>query len=459
MDARWFFVHVCRVLLWIFFREIEVTGRERVPRNAAVLYVVNHPNALIDPLFLLCLADRRVSFLAKEPLFRMFFVRWFVRAFESLPVYRSQDGGDPEKNRRTLQDARRLLERGNAIALFPEGTSHSEPSLKPLRTGAARLALSTRAICGKPVFVVPTSIYYEEKQTFRSRAALNFGAPLRVPVVPLNEDHEPDSAAARGFTEEIHSALISILPTAETLEGLALGETAERIITVAAIDAAPHCPTAVRLLGTNPSDGDGVTLATRIERRTRLLDTYQALIHTKSLEVHELIERISLLRAEFETSGLPVDSISVETGQRMNSLRLLLALTALSPLAALGLAAFSPAYYAVRWIAIQYSREETDIKATVKVLAGALLFPLSWLLIVGVVFYRHGALGAILAGCLLVVSAVATLKGRDLWGALAYRRGKNVRGARLPIDWQEVRVRRARVAEDIARLITAIDEK
>ncbi len=180
---RGFSVFICRVLLRIFFRRIELVGLENVPEQGLVLFALNHPSGLIDPLFVLCLTGRQVSFLAKEPLFRMPIVGSFVRAFESLPVYRSQDGASPAKNRQMLESARNLLIRGNALALFPEGTSHSEPLLKPLRTGAARLALSTRAVSGQPVFVIPGGLYYEQKQTFRSRALLTFGEPILVPCV------------------------------------------------------------------------------------------------------------------------------------------------------------------------------------------------------------------------------------------------------------------------------------
>ena len=47
-----------RVMLRIFFRRIEITGAERVPSEGPVIFVLNHPNGLIDPAFLLCLAPR-----------------------------------------------------------------------------------------------------------------------------------------------------------------------------------------------------------------------------------------------------------------------------------------------------------------------------------------------------------------------------------------------------------------
>src|SRR5256885_35362 len=138
---------VLRFALRVFFRRVEVVGRERVPRRGACLFVLNHPNGLVDPAFLLCFAPRPVSFLAKSPLFRMPVVGFLVRALDSIPVYRKQDeGADTSRNRETFERAAELLRRGGTIAICPEGASHSEPYLLPLKTGAARIALGAASV-------------------------------------------------------------------------------------------------------------------------------------------------------------------------------------------------------------------------------------------------------------------------------------------------------------------------
>ena len=134
------------VVLRIFFRRVEVTGTERVPRTGPVIFVLNHPNGLIDPAFMLCLAPRRVSFLAKAPLFRMPVIGAICRAVEAIPVHRRQDeGSDPSRNAETFETARAVLVRGGTIAIFPEGASHSDPKIRPLKTGTARIALGAAA--------------------------------------------------------------------------------------------------------------------------------------------------------------------------------------------------------------------------------------------------------------------------------------------------------------------------
>src|SRR3954462_13375219 len=113
-------VALLRLALRIYFKKIEVVGLEHVPADQPVIFVLNHPNALVDPVFILCHAPRRVSFLAKEPLFRMPVIGSLVRALDAIPVYRRQDeGADTSRNRETFDRARALLKRGGTIAICP----------------------------------------------------------------------------------------------------------------------------------------------------------------------------------------------------------------------------------------------------------------------------------------------------------------------------------------------------
>src|SRR6266487_1954247 len=144
--TRRIIVTLLRFALRVYFSRVEVTGLENVPQTSPVIFVLNHPNALVDPAFLLCLAPRRVSFLAKAPLFRIPILGSLVRALESLPVYRRQDAGeDVDRNQETFVAARKLLARGGTIGICPEGVSHDETRLRPIKTGAARIALGAVA--------------------------------------------------------------------------------------------------------------------------------------------------------------------------------------------------------------------------------------------------------------------------------------------------------------------------
>src|SRR5207248_6710097 len=108
-----------RVLTRVFFKRIDIVNAERLPADAPVIFAVNHPNGLIDPLFLLCFAPRPVSFLAKAPLFTMPVIGWIVRGLDSIPVYRKQDNVAGGSNEETVARARGVLARGSASAIFP----------------------------------------------------------------------------------------------------------------------------------------------------------------------------------------------------------------------------------------------------------------------------------------------------------------------------------------------------
>src|SRR5690349_14896647 len=183
-------VALLRIPLRIFFRRVETEGLERVPSGGPLMFVLNHPNSLIDPVFVLCLSPRPVSFLAKAPLFRMPLIGSVVRAVGSIPVHRRQDpAADHSKNREMYANAREHLGGNGAVALFPEGTSHSDPRLKPMKTGAARIALGVHA--PQPLRIQAVGLFYTDKRTFRSAALVYFGEPFEVHPAPLDDQGEP----------------------------------------------------------------------------------------------------------------------------------------------------------------------------------------------------------------------------------------------------------------------------
>ena len=111
---------VISIALRLFFRRIEVVNVERVPRDGALLFVLNHPNGLVDPALVFVSLPRRVSFLAKSTLFDNPIGAFVLRTFEILPVYRRIDAGaKTESNAVTFDNCFELLRRGRCIASTP----------------------------------------------------------------------------------------------------------------------------------------------------------------------------------------------------------------------------------------------------------------------------------------------------------------------------------------------------
>src|SRR5258708_7833444 len=216
---RWLFESLVR--LYYPVRAIE--GEEKIPRGGAVIFVLNHPNGLLDPVLLRVAVGRPARFLGKSTLFSNPLGRLAMDAFGTIPIYRVRDAGaragDVNRNDESFARCRQALARGEALALFPEGTSHSDPQMRPLKTGAARIALSAEAEQdGKlGVTVVPVGLHYERKALFRSRVLLVVGQPIAV-AASLPAYRQDDRATVDAMTEEIKERLDAVVLQAEARE-------------------------------------------------------------------------------------------------------------------------------------------------------------------------------------------------------------------------------------------------
>lgn len=376
-------VALVRLALRIYFQRIEVTGLEHVPTDTPVIFVLNHPNALVDPVFLLCLAPRRVSFLAKAPLFRMPGIGYLVKAMDSLPVYRRQDEGENvSKNEETFIAARKLLASGGTIGICPEGVSHDAPGLKPIKTGAARISLaavSTGEVSS--LKIVPAGLYYTSKTSFRSDALLYFGNPIDVQPVTLEPDGTPPRDAVRELSNRIEKALREVILDARHEEELQTTARAERIFS-----SASH-------------NGSGESLKTELRLQQRFIKAYSVLQERQPERLRRLELRMIRFEEELNQAGVDPDELS-PPGSTLKVFaaivrRSILFLLMLGP-AVIGTIAHYPAYKLGGFLATRISRDSDDVISTVKIISAMLLFPLTWIVLAVVGYVYFGWVAAVL---------------------------------------------------------------
>ena len=199
-------------LRW-YYSGIDVEGLERVPRHAPVLLVVNHPNALVDALVVGWIIPRRLVLTAKATLFANPALAWLLRVVGVVPLRRAKDEAassgapDPRRNVDAFRAVHDALRKGRAALIFPEGISHDEPYLAPLRTGAARIALDGARSAGvRCLVIVPVGLNFERKEWLRSRILVQVGEPISV------DRWSPDdeSAAVEELTTEIDARLRAV---------------------------------------------------------------------------------------------------------------------------------------------------------------------------------------------------------------------------------------------------------
>ncbi|MBV8519450.1 MAG: 1-acyl-sn-glycerol-3-phosphate acyltransferase [Acidobacteria bacterium] len=337
----------------IFYRRIELAGTERIP-DGPVIFAMNHPNGLVDPLFLVCFAPRPVSFLAKAPLFRYPVISFFVHLFDSIPVYRKQDHNTRGSNEETFSRARDVLRRGGAIAIFPEGTTHDDAQLRELKTGAARIALGARL---EAMSVVPVGIYYTAKHVFRSSALVVFGEPLTV----ASSDESP--GAVEQLTAEIDAGLDAVTLQADSRAALALVARAEDIFS--ATDALP--------------------LPAEFGLQRRFVDGYRYLATHDPARLARLETAVTQFEAELRRAGVDVQNL-VHRGGAARAFRVIVLL----PLALLGAIVSYPTYRLIGVLAKRFSGGEDAVVATIKLLAALALYPLTYLAIAYLVGMRFG---------------------------------------------------------------------
>lgn len=346
---------VANAALRIYYRLHRAGGA--VPPTGPVLLVANHPNSLLDPAMVALAAGRPVRFLAKAPLFSDPLVGFLVRGAGSIPVYRKADDpsqvGRNEEMFRAVHDA---LAGGAAVGIFPEGLSHSDPSLAPLKTGAARIALGTLAAHGRRVPIVAIGSVFRNKNVFRSEALVTVGRPIAWD--DLSPDAGGDGHAVRELTQRIDRALREVTVNLDRWEDAALVELAEAIYAAEfgkATDAAEwvaRLRTTTETLAHLRHTGDGsVPLAKDIVRHGRIL------------------QRLGLRPQDL-----------VEDPKRPGALWWVMRRLPLGGVIPLAVLAVGSAVFVIPYrltsIVEKRARPRDDVRATHKLLAGAIVFPL-----------------------------------------------------------------------------------
>ena len=209
------------VLRWIngialhwFYSDIRITGRERIPASVPLLIAANHQNALVDSLIIAWVVPRRIAMTAKATLTENPLLALLFRILGVVPLRRVSDeagksNGSPadrSRNTESFREILNLLERRRGVLIFPEGKSHNEVGLEPLKTGLARLALRARdERFIKGVTILPIGLIFEDKGVPGTIVGARIGEPIEMDSWPTSDHVALTNEIARrlrGVSEE-----------------------------------------------------------------------------------------------------------------------------------------------------------------------------------------------------------------------------------------------------------------
>jgi 1-acyl-sn-glycerol-3-phosphate acyltransferase len=190
----WFARLIFQPFFHVYFR-MRRDGMEHVPADGPVIFAANH-RSFLDPFVIGTVVRRPVYYVAKKELFLHPLAGWFMSRLGAFPIDRG--AGDVE----AMETARAILERGDCVVIFPEGTRTRPGPLGVPHRGVGRLALQT----GAPV--VPVAVFGTEavRRGLRirpHRVRLRCGLPLGFP-----HEENPTQALAGAVTDRIWACVV-----------------------------------------------------------------------------------------------------------------------------------------------------------------------------------------------------------------------------------------------------------
>lgn len=375
-----------RAAVNVFFRRVEAGGTSNIPPDRGGLVVSWHPNGLVDPALILTQCPRPIVFGARHGLFSYPLVGQLLREVGTVPIYRASDMKDTSTdarraaNRKSLEALAERIAAGSLSALFPEGDSHDHSGLQALKTGAARLYYRARQLAPDeaPPAIILTGLHYDDKQMFRSSALVAFYAPLELPahldVTPEGDvDGEEVRGLSRQLTELMEDTLRDVVHATDSWDVHDLLHRARRLVRAERAHRA----------GDNPGK---TQIGERVSGFAEVRDGYLRARERDPVATAALRARIE--QYDEDLRSLRLEDYDLDAPPPVQSFKLIGLLVAqaigvfffLPPLVFVGYLVNLPTAGLLVAVAKVAGKRRKD-EATVKLVLGMLLYPLTWLVV------------------------------------------------------------------------------
>lgn len=227
-DYDWlysFLRHYVDLVLKLSYRTIRYVGKDRIPKDGAIIYAPNHTNALMDAMVVLAMDSKAKVFVARADIFKNPKIAKILHFLKIMPIMRMRDGRDEvRKNNETIERAVGVLRDKVPFCIFPEGTHQAKYSSLPLAKGIFRIAFQAQELMpDMPLYIVPIGIRYGNFFRFRSTVRVAAGVPINVAEFRndcegLNEQEQMN--AMKTLLEERLQDAIFYIPNDENYDSI-----------------------------------------------------------------------------------------------------------------------------------------------------------------------------------------------------------------------------------------------
>ena len=182
MKTLWYYLFKLLIKFSLFFytRKVIVNGKENIPKKGALLFMVNHPNGLIDPLLVAVNNPRIQHFLVRASAFKKPLIKRFLESLNLIPIFRIRDGVKQlEKNTEVFEKCFDLLNQQKALMIFPEGSHNHKRNVRKLSKGFSRIVFG--ALERNPelkIHIISVGVTYQNSSIYPTDVCVHFGTPI-----------------------------------------------------------------------------------------------------------------------------------------------------------------------------------------------------------------------------------------------------------------------------------------
>ncbi len=435
-NLRWrdrFIKRLVSFAVFFLYERVEVLASTSadLPDGAPVLAVSNHFGGFADPFLLVYASPVVPRIVARDKIWKVPFAGWIMNAIGAIPVHKPKEQKGPSSNKDMFASCYAALAAGEPLLIFPEGITREDPSIAPVKTGAARIALGARQEGTAGIRILPIGIHYENKAALRSNVFINAGTPIDLDAsieqyAPEGQASPDNRDAVARLTADIELYLRRVAPNfSDWHEAKTLTHAAE--VTLRSEAADPAAPVSI---------ADRDLLAADL---ARVDASDKSAIMTATEELDGDLSGVGLTDAEvYHKMG---------TGSFVGFLiRSALVLLVAIPLALVGLTVNIWPLLLVG--AIGFLPVEPAVKATAKPAGAIVFFGIAWAIAVWQAF-RESVIAGVVTGILLPLSLAALVYASERVVRIAKVAKQWIRGRRVEAIGEQVVAKRAAVGHAV----------